>query len=99
MKLAKILCFIVQPRKFGTLHKIHTPDNMPELFEAETRLYDLKQGALTITQYFNTLNRCWMQLDLHEIHSKCAEDSTMYRKIADGKRTIRFTPWSEQGPQ
>ena len=55
-------------------------ENTSELFEIETRLYDLKQGDLSVTQYFNALTRCWLQLDLYEIHSwKCANDSTLYR--------------------
>ena len=42
-------------------------ENTSELFEIETRLYDLKQGDLSVTQYFNALTRCWLQLDLYEI--------------------------------
>lgn len=43
--------------------------NSSELFEIETRLYNLRQGELSVTQYFNTLTRCWLQLDMYEIYS------------------------------
>ncbi|KAA3477407.1 Double-stranded RNA-binding protein 4 [Gossypium australe] len=33
-------------------------ENTFELFEIETRLYDLKQGGLSVTQYFNALKHC-----------------------------------------
>ena len=66
-------------------------DNSSELFEIETRLYDLRQGDLDVTQYFNTMSRCWLQLDMYEIYSwKCTTDSALYKKIVEQKRTIRF---------
>ena len=66
-------------------------ENSSELFEIETRLYDLQQGESSVTQYFNTLTRCWLQLDMYETGSwKCPDDSTLYKKIVEGKRTIRF---------
>ena len=34
-------------------------ENTLELFEIEAALHDLRQGDLTVTQYFNTLTRHW----------------------------------------
>ena len=34
-------------------------DNMSELFGIESTLYDLRQGDLSVTQYYNTLTRHW----------------------------------------
>lgn len=66
-------------------------ENTSELFEVETRLYNLKQGDMSVIQYFNTLTRCWLQLDLYEVHPwKCPNDSALYRQIVEQKRTIRF---------
>ena len=51
-------------------------ENSSELFEIETRLYDLRQGESSVTQYFNNLTRYWLQLDMYEIYSwKCSNDS------------------------
>ncbi|KAL6349705.1 hypothetical protein AAG906_041112 [Vitis piasezkii] len=44
-------------------------ENTLELFEVESVLHDFRQGELTVTQYFNTLNRYWQQLDLFEEHN------------------------------
>ncbi|KAL5565961.1 hypothetical protein UlMin_029125 [Ulmus minor] len=66
-------------------------ENTSELFEIETRLHDLRQGELTVTQYFNILTRYWQQLDMFEIHSwKCSNDSVLYKKIVEQKRTFKF---------
>ena len=66
-------------------------ENTSKLFEVETRLYDLKQGDMNVTYYFNMLTRCRLQLDLYETHPwKCADDSSIYRQIVEQKRTIRF---------
>ncbi|PKA63925.1 Retrovirus-related Pol polyprotein from transposon TNT 1-94 [Apostasia shenzhenica] len=66
-------------------------ENSSELFEIETRLYDLRQGELSVTQYFNTLTRCWLQLDMYEIYAwKCPDNSALYKKIVEQKRTIKF---------
>ncbi|KZV16011.1 hypothetical protein F511_14377 [Dorcoceras hygrometricum] len=34
-------------------------ENTSELFEIESILHDLRQGDLTVTRYFNTINRYW----------------------------------------
>ncbi|KAE8668064.1 putative ion channel POLLUX-like 2-like isoform X2 [Hibiscus syriacus] len=50
-------------------------ENTSELFEVESVLHDFRQGDLTVTQYFNTLNRYWQQLDLFEEHNwSCLDD-------------------------
>ncbi|KAL5563644.1 hypothetical protein UlMin_033391 [Ulmus minor] len=66
-------------------------ENISELFEIETRIHDLRQGELTVTQYFNILTRYWQQLDMFEIHSwKCSNDSVLYKKIVEQKKTFKF---------
>lgn len=44
-------------------------DNVFELFEVETRLYELKQREMNVTQDFKVLTWFWLQLDLYEIYS------------------------------
>ncbi|RVX00253.1 hypothetical protein CK203_026625 [Vitis vinifera] len=52
-------------------------ENTSELFEVESVLHDFRQGELTVTQYFNTLNRYWQQLDLFEEHNwSCPGDES-----------------------
>jgi hypothetical protein len=66
-------------------------ENTSELFEIEAVLHDLRQGELSITQYFNTLCRHWQHLDMFEIHSwNCPKDTILYRRIVEQKRTFKF---------
>ena len=44
-----------------------------------------------VTQYFNTLTRYWQHLDVFEVHTwKCHDDTVLYRKIVEQKRTFKF---------
>ena len=66
-------------------------ENTSELFEIEAVLHDLRQGDLSITQYFNTLCCHWQHLYMFEIHSwNCPEDTILYRRILEQKRTFKF---------
>ena len=40
--------------------------NISQLFEVKGILYAMRQGELTVTQYFNVLNRLWKQVGLFD---------------------------------
>ena len=66
-------------------------ENTSKLFAIESILHDLRQGDLTVTQYFNTLTRHWHQLDMFESHQwNCPEDNALYLKIVEQKRVFKF---------
>ncbi|XP_075494687.1 uncharacterized protein LOC142532254 [Primulina tabacum] len=66
-------------------------DNTSELSAIESALHDLRQGELSVTQYYNALTKQWQQLDFFETHAwKCPEDGQRYRKIVEQKRTFKF---------
>ena len=66
-------------------------ENMSILFEVESVLHDFRQGELAVTQYFNTLNHYWQQLDLFEEHNwSCPDDGIKYRQIIERKRIYKF---------
>ena len=66
-------------------------DNSSELFVVESILHDLRQGDLSVTQYFNALTRNWQQLDMFEEHDwKCPDDGNKYMKIIEKKRLYKF---------
>ena len=61
-------------------------ENTAELFEIETILHDLRQGDLSVTQYFNVLTRHWQHLDMfEETKWSCSKDEIQYRKIVEKK--------------
>lgn len=66
-------------------------ENTSELFQVEAQLHDLRQGNLSVTQYFNSLSRCWQQLDMFEVFPwKCKEDGAIFKKVIEQKRTFKF---------
>ncbi|KAL6314405.1 hypothetical protein AAG906_022488 [Vitis piasezkii] len=66
-------------------------ENTSEIIQIEGILHDLRQGNLTITEYFNTLTRLWRQLDTFEVHNwNCVTDGLFYKKIVEGKCVFKF---------
>ncbi|CAJ2679170.1 unnamed protein product [Trifolium pratense] len=65
--------------------------NTSAIFEIETTLQDLRQGDLSVTQFYNTLTRQWQQLDVFEEHKwTCTADSKKYKEIVEKKRIFKF---------
>ncbi|RVW90086.1 hypothetical protein CK203_035933 [Vitis vinifera] len=55
-----------------------------ELFSVKEILNDLKQGELTVTQYFNALNKCRQHLDLFDENKLgCPDCCRKYKKIVE----------------
>ncbi|CAN1804433.1 hypothetical protein LINPERHAP1_LOCUS23918 [Linum perenne] len=68
-----------------------TVDNSSALLEIETKLFNLKQGNMSVNDYYNTLNRHWMQLDLYEVQDwTSTADAEIFRKFVEKKRTLHF---------
>ncbi|KAF7815280.1 Retrovirus-related Pol polyprotein from transposon TNT 1-94 [Senna tora] len=66
-------------------------ENTTELFEIKGALHDLKQGELSVPQYFNTLNRYWLQLDMFECPEwKYSEGAATYQKLVEKERIYKF---------
>ncbi|GAV62065.1 UBN2_3 domain-containing protein [Cephalotus follicularis] len=66
-------------------------ENTAEFFEIKCVLHDIRQGDLTVTQYYNTLSRYWQQLDIFEESDwECPRDHLKYRKIMEKERIVKF---------
>ncbi|KAE8672566.1 G patch domain-containing protein TGH [Hibiscus syriacus] len=66
-------------------------DNTSELFGIENHIKDLRQGDLTVAQYFGILNKYWQQIDLYEKNEwKCQEDSNFYNRQTNQRRVFQF---------
>ncbi|KAK9214139.1 hypothetical protein WN944_006127 [Citrus x changshan-huyou] len=65
--------------------------NAAQLFEIKSQLRDQKQGSLSVTQYFNSLNNIWHELDLYyESQWHCSEDAIKYKRMLDRERLFDF---------
>ena len=66
-------------------------DNTAEIMEIETRLYNLKQDNMTVSEYHNTLANLWLQMDMYRSPKwTCTADAAVYRNLLDQTRTVRF---------
>ncbi|GAV70451.1 UBN2_3 domain-containing protein [Cephalotus follicularis] len=66
-------------------------ENTAEFFEIKCVLHDIREGDLTVTQYYNTLSRYWQQLDRFEKSDwECPGDHLKYRKIMEKERIVKF---------
>ncbi|KAI3788025.1 hypothetical protein L2E82_00620 [Cichorium intybus] len=66
-------------------------DNTSALFEIKGILNDLRQGDLSVTTYFTTLNRFWQQPDVLDTLSwSCPADGKQYKKIQETDRIYKF---------
>ncbi|KAK9099993.1 hypothetical protein Scep_023423 [Stephania cephalantha] len=66
-------------------------ENTSEIFETESVLHELKQGDLSVTQYYSLLTRHWQKIDRIDTHKwKCREDGKLYRSIVETKRVFKF---------
>ena len=43
-------------------------EDMSELFETENTFHDLRQGEISVTQFFSSLTHLWQKIDLYKQH-------------------------------
>ncbi|CAN1842170.1 hypothetical protein LINPERHAP1_LOCUS36765 [Linum perenne] len=68
-----------------------TTNNKSALFEIETRLFNLNQGNMTVSEYYDTMSSYWLQLDMYEaLPWADPTDAELFREYVDQKRTLRF---------
>ncbi|CAH9120755.1 unnamed protein product [Cuscuta epithymum] len=66
-------------------------ENTSEVFETESILHELRQGDMSVTQFFTSLNKLWQKIDLIDTHRwKCPEDEKLFRSIVEKKRVFKF---------
>ncbi|KAL4562842.1 hypothetical protein LXL04_026873 [Taraxacum kok-saghyz] len=66
-------------------------ENTSPLFEIKGILHNLRQGDLTVTSYFTSLNRYWQQLDvLDTLTWSCSADGKQYKRILETERIYKF---------
>lgn len=56
-------------------------ENFAQLFELRNKARNLRQGDLDVTQYYNTLQRLWREIDMFvQIDWDTLKDVEKYRK-------------------
>lgn len=66
-------------------------ENSTQMCDLRDTARNLKQGDLSVTQYFNTLTTLWQELDMFNNHNwKCQEDAALYKSIVEKERIYDF---------
>ncbi|KAK9120587.1 hypothetical protein Syun_018204 [Stephania yunnanensis] len=85
--------YMQQLEMHGKVAKItfSSSENTSEIFETESVLHELKQGDLSVTQYYSLLTRHWQKIDRIDTHNwKCPEDGKLYISIVETNRGLQI---------
>ena len=66
-------------------------ENVSQIFEIKTRLWQMKQGERDVTDYYIDMVALWQELDLsgdEEWH--CTEDSALFKRRLEKERVFEF---------
>ncbi|XP_044463243.1 uncharacterized protein LOC123194143 [Mangifera indica] len=66
-------------------------DNISERFRIEGVLHEMKQGDLTVIEYFNKLSHLWQQVDIfNKLNWKCNDDGAVFKLYLKEMRIFKF---------
>ena len=83
----KIVAEVWEVAKDTYSHKVNTP----KLVTIEGVFHDLRQGDLSMIEYYNKLLPNWQQLDAFEKYSwETTTNLKLYKKIIENKRVYKF---------
>nr|KYP43794.1 hypothetical protein KK1_034774 [Cajanus cajan] len=60
-------------------------------YDIESKIFNTKQGSLSVTDYYGTLNGLWIELDQYQnLKMKCIADSDTLTKFLERVRVFKF---------
>ncbi|KAL1368337.1 hypothetical protein AAHE18_02G114100 [Arachis hypogaea] len=60
-------------------------------YEIENKIFNTKQGSLSVTDYYGTLNHLWIELDQYQnLTIQCTPDSTTLTQFIERIRIFKF---------
>ena len=61
------------------------------VYEINTKVNSTKQGALTVTEYYNQMDGFWLELDHYQdIQMVCNEDAIILTSMLERDRIVEF---------
>ena len=65
--------------------------NDAQIYEIRNKVHGLKQGEMTISQYFSELNGLWQELDYYQdFQADCTGDAVKFQKLLAKERVYDF---------
>lgn len=60
-------------------------------YELKTKIFNTKQGTLSVTDYYDTQNGLWIQLaQYQELKMECSKDTTTLTEFTERDRIFEF---------
>ena len=61
------------------------------IYEVKTKISSTKQGGMTVTEYYNSMNGLWLELDQYQkIKMVCSANAATLNKIMERDRIVEF---------
>ena len=53
-----------------------------QIYELKTKIHDVKQGTLSIIEYYNVINGLWLELDHYQsFKMECSKYAAIYQNF------------------
>ncbi|RDY12004.1 hypothetical protein CR513_03239, partial [Mucuna pruriens] len=59
-------------------------------YDIESKIFNCRQGTLSVTEYYGTLNRLWIELDQYQGLKMCKADFIAYIGLVERGRIFKF---------
>ncbi|RDX66359.1 hypothetical protein CR513_54873, partial [Mucuna pruriens] len=59
-------------------------------YDIESKIFNSRQGTLSVTEYYGTLNGLWIKLDQYQGLKMCKADSVAYTRLVERGRIFNF---------
>ncbi|RDY12087.1 hypothetical protein CR513_03164, partial [Mucuna pruriens] len=59
-------------------------------YDIKSKIFNSRQGTLSVTEYYGTLNELWIELDQYQGLKMCKADSVAYTRLIERGRIFKF---------
>ncbi|RDX67460.1 hypothetical protein CR513_53664, partial [Mucuna pruriens] len=65
-------------------------------YDIESKIFNSRQGTLSVIEYYGTLNELWIELDQYQRLKMCKADSIAYTRLTERGRIFKFLHGKEK---
>ncbi|RDY10984.1 hypothetical protein CR513_04411, partial [Mucuna pruriens] len=59
-------------------------------YDIRSKIFNSRQGTLSVTEYYGTMNRLWIELDQYQGLNMCKANSIAYTRLVERGRIFKF---------
>ena len=65
--------------------------DVAQIYELKTKIHDVKQGTISIIEYYSVIKGLWLELDHYQsFKTECNKDATIYQEFLEKERLCDF---------